>query len=93
MPLDYLVDIESVLSRKRELLAQHRSQKEWLDLSQGLDSYLDEMVERARAAARLSGHLAYAEGWRRHSHLGLGPADYDPLRDLLKGDCHAASSQ
>lgn len=93
MPVDYYVDIGPVLLRKRELLAEHRSQKEWLDISQGMDSYLDEMVHRARAVGQQSGQFEYAEAWRRHLHLGLSPADYDPLKDLLKGGCYAASPE
>jgi len=32
----------------------------------------------------MSQRHTYAEGWRRHSHLGFGPEDFDPLSDLLK---------
>ena len=41
------VDVGSVIPRKREALARHKSQKEWLDVSQGYDSYLDSMQEAA----------------------------------------------
>jgi LmbE family N-acetylglucosaminyl deacetylase len=80
------VDIEPVLGRKREMLAAHASQKEWLDVSQGLNAYLDTMERMSADAGRLSGRYAYAEGWRRHLHLGFcGPED-DPLLEAL-GDC------
>jgi len=39
------------------MLAQHRSQKEWLDTSQGLDSYLVTMEDMCREAGRRSGHV------------------------------------
>jgi hypothetical protein len=25
----------------------------------------------------------YAEGWRRHSHMGFGAPDFDPLAEAL----------
>ena len=81
------VDIKPVLGKKREMLAQHKSQKEWLDVSQGMDAYLKEMEAMSRQVGTLSGKFEYAEGWRRHSHLGFGPADYDPLSELLGKSC------
>jgi len=73
------VDIGDVLPLKRAMLAMHRSQKEWLDVSQGLDSYLTTMEEMARDVGRQSGAFAHAEGWTRHLHLGYCAADADPL--------------
>jgi LmbE family N-acetylglucosaminyl deacetylase len=72
-------DIGDVLPLKRAMLAMHRSQKEWLDASQGLDSYLTTMEEMAREVGRQSGAFVYAEGWTRHLHLGYCAADADPL--------------
>ncbi len=80
---DLFVDIASVLPKVREALACHRSQKEWLDTTQGMDSYLDSMEEMATDVGRLSGRLQHAEGWRRHSPRGFGPKDYDPLSAAL----------
>ena len=77
------VDITSVISRKREMLSQHRSQKEWLDVSQGFDSYLTTMEEMSAAVGELSGRFDYAEGWRRHSHIGFSDREQDPLLDAL----------
>jgi len=73
-----------VLARKRAMLACHASQKEWLDVTQGMDAYLDEMERMSREVGRMSGKHEFAEGWRRHSHLGFGPEDFDPISDLLK---------
>ena len=81
------VDIESVFARKRAMLACHKSQKEWLDASQGMDVYLIEMEEKSKQIGELSGHFAYAEGWRRHLHLGLAPEDYDPVTTVLGDNC------
>jgi len=80
---DLYVDIGSVLEAKREMLACHKSQKEWLDVSQGLDAYLTTLVEMMQAIGRMSGRFAAAEGWLRHSHLGFCAPEADPLRDAL----------
>ena len=77
------VDITSVLARKRKMLACHKSQKEWLDHSQGMDSYLITMEEMCREVGKLSKTFKYAEGWRRHSHLGFSEKEVDPLADAL----------
>ena len=81
------VDIGSVIEKKRAMLACHRSQKEWLDASQGMDSYLDAMTEMAREVGRMSGRFALAEGFRRRNHLGLSAREQDPLREALGGLC------
>ena len=70
---------------KREALACHASQKEWLDRSQGMDSYLVAMDEFSREVGRESGRYAMAEGWRRHSHLGFCGAGSDPMVELGVG--------
>ncbi len=80
---DFCVDVEPVLARKRAALACHRSQKEWLDASQGLDSYLVTMEEMCREAGRRSGRFACAEGWRRHAHLGFHDPGFDPIIEFL----------
>ncbi len=80
---DLFVNIDSVISEKTTMLADHKSQKEWLDRSQGMDAYLDIMKDLAREMGKLSAHCEFAEGWRQHSHLGFCAADADPLSDLL----------
>ena len=80
---DFCVDVASVMARKRAALACHRSQKEWLDASQGLDSYLVTMEEMCREAARWSGRFSHAEGWRRHAHLGFHDPGFDPVAEAL----------
>jgi len=79
----HFVRIERVLARKRGMLAAHRSQKEWLDASQVMDAYLDEMERIAREVGRLSGSFAAAEGFSIHSPVGFSPAGWDPLKALL----------
>ncbi|MHB9035299.1 MAG: PIG-L deacetylase family protein [Armatimonadota bacterium] len=80
---DFFVDVSGVMDRKREMLSCHKSQKEWLDESQGHDNYLHLMDDIASQVGKLSGRFDYAEGWRRHLHLGYGPEDFDPLSDAL----------
>lgn len=80
---DFFVDVSAVVGQKRAMLECHRSQKEWLDESQGVDNYLKMMEETSAEVGRISGRFAHAEGWRRHSHLGFGPEGFDPLGDTL----------
>lgn len=80
---NFYVNISSVIQEKTEMLALHRSQKEWLDHSQGFDSYLNTMKEYAREMGQLSGCFVFAEGWRRHNPLGFCPHDVNPLEELL----------
>lgn len=77
---------KEVHATKREALACHRSQKEWLDASQGMDSYLVAMDEISLEVGKLSRKFRHAEGWRRHSHLGFCGAGDDPLRSALGQD-------
>jgi len=81
---DMYVDVTSVIERKVEMLAKHVSQKQWLDESQGHDSYLQTLRNLDEECGRMSGLFRYAEGWRRHLHLGFcGPHD-DPLHAALQ---------
>lgn len=81
------VNITNVLARKREALACHKSQKEWLDVSQGLDSYLNTMEDMCKTVGDWSVVFPYAEGWRRHLHLGFCAEDTDPLTEALGHQC------
>lgn len=79
----FFVDEGDVIDDKIRALACHASQKQWLDESQGQDSYLETAREMSREVGRMSGKFEYAEGWRRHQHWGFcGPND-DPLREAL----------
>jgi N-acetylglucosamine malate deacetylase 1 len=79
-----VVDTSDLLEQKKKMLSKHASQKQWLDESQEVDSYLDAMTELDAEVGRISSIFKYAEGWRRHLHLGFcGPQD-DPLRSALK---------
>jgi len=77
------VNTTSVHEMKLLALACHRSQKEWLDVSQGMGSYLKAMNETSLTIGKLSKRFKHAEGWRRHSHLGFSATDVDLVRILL----------
>ncbi len=82
MPEFYL-DVSATIEDKVALLACHASQKRWLDESQGLDSYLNTMREMTAEVGTMSKKFAYAEGWRRHNHLGFCAKESAPLEELL----------
>ena len=77
------VNTTSVQARKRAALACHVSQREWLDVSQGMNSYMRAMEAFSRAVGRQARGFTHAEGWSRHSHLGFCDARADPLREAL----------
>jgi LmbE family N-acetylglucosaminyl deacetylase len=84
---ELFVDTTAVQKTKLAALAEHRTQQEWLDVSQGMNSYLRTMDEMSRAVGKMSGRFAHAEGWRRHSHLGFCGEHKEPLAEIgkLKG--------
>lgn len=86
------VNTTEVHAQKRAALAAHRSQKAWLDASQGMDSYLIAMDEMSREVGRMSRRFSHAEGWRRHLHLGFSAEDSDPLGEALGACCRARQS-
>ena len=79
------VNISSVMKMKENMLRCHASQKEWLDVSQGNDAYIEELTFRAKYFGKMSGKFPEAEGWIRHNHLGFGAENFNPLlKDLGK---------
>jgi len=80
---EFFINIGEVLKKKTDMLAEHKSQKNWLDRSQGFDSYLNTMKEHARELGDLSGKFEFAEGWRRHNPIGFCSAKANPIADLL----------
>ena len=81
------INTEPVHGQKREALAAHHSQKAWLDISQGMDSYLRVMDEMSLAVGKMSHRFTHAEGWRRHAYMGFCAEDADPLREALGRNC------
>lgn len=61
----FYVDIAPQLSKKREMLACHGSQREWLRRHHGIDEYLDRVTAWAAKYGQEC-EFAYAEGLRQH---------------------------
>ena len=80
---ELFVDTTAVQATKLAALAEHHTQQEWLDVSQGMNSYLQSMDAMSRAVGKMSRRFRHAEGWRRHSHLGFCAKADDPLSDAL----------
>jgi N-acetylglucosamine malate deacetylase 1 len=79
---EFFTNTTAVHSVKREALACHASQAEWLDKTQGQESYLRTMDDFSGALGRRA-KCAHAEGWTRHLHYGFGPENWDPIREAL----------
>ncbi len=78
------VDITPKIETKEEMLRRHASQKEWLDATQGMDSYLITMRDICAEMGGMAPRpVAFAEGFRQHMHAGLSAQDGDPLSDVL----------
>ena len=80
---DIFINISEMMEEKRNMLAEHKSQKEWLDRSQGFNAYLDIMEEHGKEVGLMSKKWEFAEGWRQHNPLGLCASNYDPIKELL----------
>ena len=79
------INIDSVVSRKLQMLECHQSQQQWLQTTQKMNSYLQTMLDLGTEVSRLvGGHGQVAEGWRQHLHLGFGSEHFNPLVDALK---------
>jgi LmbE family N-acetylglucosaminyl deacetylase len=82
-----IVNTTGVHEQKRAALAVHASQKQWLDATQGMDSYLKILDGFSLELGRMSRRFRHAEGWRRHLHYGFGSPDSDPLKEALGAHC------
>ena len=81
------IDTTTTHATKLAALAEHQSQQEWLDVSQGMNSYLKTMEDLSREVGKMSGRFQHAEGWRRHLHPGYCAEHADPLREVLGRRC------
>jgi len=87
------VDITEKIELKEAMLRCHVTQKEWLDVSQGMDSYLVAMRDLCAEIGRLAPQpVAYAEGFRQHLHVGMSAEDGDPLSAILGDKVQATAS-
>ena len=83
VPPGAFVNTTSVQDRKRAALECHVSQRDFLDTTQGMSSYVKTMDDLSRMLGRMSGRFRHAEGWRRHLHWGFCDRDADPLRQAF----------
>ncbi len=74
----HFVDVSDLIPRKGELLLAHASQGAWLDETQQISSYVSTMESLNQEVGQWSRQFAYAEGWRKHLHLGLCAEQSDP---------------
>lgn len=81
---EFLIGIDEVIDPKTEALGEHRSQRAWLDDSQGMDAYLETMHGFSKEMGSLTGGKAiFAEGWSRHNYLGFCDQGFDPMAQVL----------
>ncbi len=80
----FLIDVAAQLAQKREALARHASQREWLRRQHGIDDYLEMMEQWTRARGALAG-IEAAEGFRQYTGhpFPRTPILQELLRDLL----------
>lgn len=78
---DFVVDVSSTFATKREMLACHASQRDWLKRQHGIDDYLLTMERWTRERGRLAG-LEFGEGFRRYAGH---PYPQTPLLEELLG--------
>lgn len=79
---ELFIDTTSVQPIKRQALSAHKSQQNWLEDSQKMNSYVQAMEDFSLAIGKMSGQFAHSEGWRRHLHFGFSEPGYDPLKEL-----------
>lgn len=64
----FLVDVTSVMDKKRAMLACHETQRRWLQQHHHMDDYIQQMEQWTRERGQLAG-LEYGEGFRPyHCH-------------------------
>lgn len=83
VPPQCFIDVTPYIGKKRDLLAAHVSQDQWLDDSQAISSYLNTLESLNREVGNWSGRFEFAEGWHRHHYLGFSHEGFDPLREAL----------
>jgi LmbE family N-acetylglucosaminyl deacetylase len=62
---DFLVEVGAYFARKRDMLACHASQRDWLRRHHGTDDYLLQMEAWTRDRGKLAG-VEFAEGFRQY---------------------------
>lgn len=81
---EFLINVSDVIEEKVALLAEHSSQYDMLQQTQGVNEMLDTLREFNRIMGRMAEHCEFAEGWRRHNPLGLCDIHADLICEALK---------
>lgn len=69
LPLHGMVNVTTVLNKKKEMVAYHQSQGEWLKYFNGLDNYVDSMVVLTQKCGKRAG-IPFGEGFIQHLAMG-----------------------
>ena len=85
LPLQFAIDITSVMDRKEQMLSCHESQKKWLQYINGWDIYTENMKESSRKEGDLIG-CSYGESFIQH--LGLPHPQDNILKNILSDYYH-----
>ena len=85
---DFYVDVGPVFEIKKRMLAEHKSQREWLRKHHGMDDYLMTMERWTREKGQRAG-VEFAEGFRQY--VGH-PYPETPLLQELLGAAVCSSS-
>ena len=62
---EFVVNVAAVFDRKRAMLAEHASQRDWLRRHHGVDEYLVQMEQWTRERGALAG-VSHGEGFRQY---------------------------
>ena len=84
----FYVDVSDAFARKRDMLACHESQRNWLRAQHGVDEYLDNQERWSGSRGKEIG-VKYAEAFRQHRGHPY-PGD-NVLEKLLPGRVHKKS--
>nr|WP_321411985.1 PIG-L family deacetylase [uncultured Allomuricauda sp.] len=82
---DILVDITTSMDLKEQMLACHKSQRDWLRKMSKVDEYIIMMKDFSASNGTLIGS-DYAEGYRQH--LGFSYPQNNLLKEVLNGFVH-----
>ncbi|HZY58893.1 MAG TPA: PIG-L family deacetylase [Candidatus Binataceae bacterium] len=86
---DFVVDVAATFARKRQMLASHASQRDWLKQHHGTDDYLVQMELWTRKRGQLAS-LSHGEGFRQYR--GHAYPKNPLLQELLGEACHWITS-
>ncbi len=79
----FLVDVSSMMDKKRAMLACHESQRQWLKEHHGMDNFIETMEEWTALRGQLAG-MAFGEGFRQYKMHPYPTAGL--LQELLGAD-------